>query len=208
MFSAIKIKGSLFFLMCLIAIFPNYGNTKVSAESQLKSVFLFNFVRLIEWPQNLKSSDSFNLCSLENSEINDDLLRLQNRVVRNKTVNVRFISDLKSADSCGLVYLEKGMFDVANLSTIAKQNGVLLVSDKEDFVSCYGHIEIVVNPKKSNKLSLRVNKTNTDKDSFRVSSRILMRSTVLNTEECSQSGLVEYQNVELAWKKTISKLIA
>ena len=186
MFRSTKTVFLSLILYCLLAVCHRPAISQVTGEKQLKSVFIFNFVRLIDWPSGVEDSDIFNLCSLKKSDINVDLARLQDRVVRGKKLNIKLVSGLDNLQSCALVFLENGRFDLSSLSKSDISDDLLLVSDMPGFATCIGHIEFVVNAKRKNKLTLRVNKNNTDRDGFKVSSRILIRSTVLDSEECPE----------------------
>ena len=159
---------------------------QVSGEYQLKSVFLINFVRLIDWPVTLEDANVFNLCSIKNSKINPSLTKFQGKVAKNKKINIRLIDSLDNADECSLLFLEDSNDQLVKLPGMPVNQQLLLVSDSEGFADCLGHIELAVDKNKSNKLALRINKQNVERDGFRVSSRILIRSTVLDSTECKQ----------------------
>lgn len=172
-------------MICIVFVFnSNTSHAQVSGEYQLKSVFLFNFVRLIDWPITLQDVNVFNLCSIKNSKINPSLTKFQGKVAKNKKINIRFIDSADKADECSLLFLEDSNYQPEKLSGLPTNHQLLLVSDSEGFSDCLGHIELVVDKIKSNKLTLRINKQNVERDGFRVSSRILIRSTVLDSTVC------------------------
>lgn len=170
---------------CLLwGLLTPIGFAQVSGENQLKAAFLFNFARLIDWPEDAFIDNTFNLCTLENSDINSFLMKYQGKNAKGKKLQVSVLENLKNTQSCNLLYLEKSHVFSVESDPIWRHFGTLAVSDAPGFVECSGHIELAVDKERSNKLKLRINKLNTDADGFRISSRILIRSEVLDSKTC------------------------
>lgn len=143
-------------LMCMIYV-PG-SVSQVSGENQLKAAFLFNFARLIDWPEEAFKTNTFNLCSLKNSDINSFLMKYQGKNAKGKKLNVNLLQNLDNTQSCHLLYLEKSQSFESTSNPVWRHFGSLVVSDEPDFVQCSGHIELAVDKERSNKLKLRINK--------------------------------------------------
>ncbi|UAA39031.1 YfiR family protein [Paraneptunicella aestuarii] len=158
-----------------------------STEAKLKSAFIFNFSRLIDWPEWLfdKEKPVINICTLATDELNNILKNYQGRHSNDYAFN---LVPLKSADNyqhCHLLYVDKEHPDANQyIKKITNTFGILLVSNIPNFSQCQGDIEITAS--ENGKLSLIVNQLNTRKSGLKISSRILIRSKILQTTECPE----------------------
>ncbi len=180
-------KTKRMFALCLLLVgisTPILGHAQVSGLNELKAIFLFNFARFVHWPAELDGHRVFNLCTWHASVLHGPLSEFQNKVVNGKQFNVKQIDDLKEASSCSIIYLDKSS-EHLDFPLPTELKNVLLVSDTPDFAKCHGHIEFALNRDKANKLSLIVNRHNTAASGLNVSSRVLVRSTVLESSQCA-----------------------
>lgn len=182
-----KAGKQLLFIFTLLLLVRGAFAQHFSTEEKLKSAFIFNFSRLIDWPEWSfdKEKPLINICTLATDNLNNILKNYQGRYSNNHTFN---LIPLKSSDNyqhCHLLYIDKENPSANEyLSKIKDSFGILLVSNIANFSRCQGDIEITAS--ENGKLSLIVNQLNSRKSGLKISSRILIRSEILQTTECPE----------------------
>jgi hypothetical protein len=149
-----------------------YGET--FDEYSVKAVFLFNLAKFVEWPNQAFTSanEPFVVCVLGQdpfAAVMKDAVR--GRVIGNKKVEVRDISDIQSAGKCHILFVsasEHKRFR-AILAEI-KGDGVLTVGESAEFVGSGGMINLTL---KDARFHMEIDPDAAERAKLRISSKLL-----------------------------------
>jgi hypothetical protein len=112
-------------------------------EYAVKSAFLYNFFKFIEWPADVSGSANYNLCFVGDDLFGDNLATINGRQISGKTLIVHRHLDDKSLKSCHMVFLSADNAPTYR-STIEAIRGlpIVLVGDGPDFIAHGGVIRL------------------------------------------------------------------
>ncbi len=165
-------------------------NTKThnsqAQEYLLKAAFLYNFARLIDWPENTfkHNSDPFRLCLIGNDPFGAALESLHNKKVRGHPLTIQRHLRLNNIDQCQMLFISRQ--EEEQIPTILKTINhapTLTISEVPLFAEKSGHIRFFLN---NNKLSLEVNLNAINQSGLKISSRILSLAKIVSSEETTQ----------------------
>lgn len=160
-----------FFLVSLCV----YADT--SEEIAVKTGFIFNFFKFIEWSADMAGKDSFLLCSYGKGEISDGLQLLDGKTVNGKVLNVKTNTTKETLQTCHMAYLEE--FNAALLRDL-QNSPVVTISDSAEFAKQGGIIGLV---SESEHLSFEINLDAAQKKGLRISTPMLkLAKTVLSSK--------------------------
>lgn len=130
----------VFYWVIMLVLFKA-STAFAQSENSVKASYVFNFIKFVNWPQQVWNSDKFNLCAIGEGEVVDRLSKLQGKRVRNKTIQFKQVE--KANGDCHLLYFspQEQHFLSQHLSNI-KYRPVLTVSSVSDFVDKGGMIEL------------------------------------------------------------------
>lgn len=126
-----------------------------TGEAELKVAFLFNFLKLTEWP-DAGSSESVDLCLARVDPFDNALDIFQGQQIQGKPVKTRVLESAKNLPGCRLLFIpdsDKVGAMPAWLEAAASQ-AVLTVSDRTGFIDHGGMIGLII---LDNKLRFEVN---------------------------------------------------
>jgi hypothetical protein len=121
-------------LVCALALAVPRAATAVSAsdvsEYQVKGAYLFNFIRLIEWPDApAVSTPTLPLCVLGESPVVAALDGMATAPVRGRRIVVRRITTIPDARACEVLFLSERASSDLDGVVRALPPGVLTVSE-------------------------------------------------------------------------------
>lgn len=140
---------------CLVAILlvGMYGPlvcAETSNEAALKTAFLFNFFKFIQWPV---TADAFILCTTDNDGLGDSLDVLETKTIDDKPIIIQRGVVGKTLKNCQMVYISHPD-NAAKIVRDLKGLAIVTVSDDPNFVDQGGVIGLV---QKDNRLGFEVN---------------------------------------------------
>lgn len=160
-------------VLSTLIFFPTHvyaDNTEL--EYRVKSAFLFNFTKFIQWPAAKKIRSDFSMCVAGNRQFYAKLIdTLGNMQNNNQAIKFNFIQDPSEAQQCQLVFL--GFADRESLKEwISGMSGfaVLTVSDAQDFINVGGMIQFIII---DGKIRFDINQSAAHSLSIKVSSKLL-----------------------------------
>jgi len=156
----------------------------LAKEYFVKAAFLYNFARLVEWPAKTFSSDSdpIRLCFIGNNPFGEAIKTLENKTVKNRTLQIYRDIELDSASQCQILFISESEKNrMAIIPEQLNQYPVLTVSELPGFAQNQGHIRLYLDTDKT--LSLEVNLDAIIRANLKISSRILTLATIVNSEE-------------------------
>lgn len=141
------IKVAAFFFRLLLAFaLMAAGNHARSAESAsdaaIKTAFLYNFFKFIEWPEIANSQGSYNLCITREDHLGDNLSVLNNKVVANKPLVIHRELSGQALKNCHIVFISSGDNTPALIRDLSGLP-LITVSDNPNFIDQGGIIGLV-----------------------------------------------------------------
>jgi hypothetical protein len=133
------------YLLIIAAIFmiSNIGFAQNTAKIQ--SIFIYNFIKLIEWPSAYKSG-TFNITVLGNDPIYNELVQLAKaKKAGNQTIKVAKVNNVGDIGNPHILYIPKSK---SNTISAAKGNigakSTLLISDSKSGISDGADINFII----------------------------------------------------------------
>jgi hypothetical protein len=146
-------------------------------EAAVKTGFIFNFFKFIEWSADMANKDHFLLCSYGKGEISDGLQLLNGKTVNGKLLNVKINTSKETLQTCHMAYLEE--FTAALLHDL-QSSSVVTISDHPEFVKQGGVIGLV---SENEHLSFEINLDVAQKKGLRISTPMLkLAKSVLSSK--------------------------
>jgi hypothetical protein len=147
------------------------------SEAAVKTAFLYNFFKFIEWPAGKVSQTDYQLCTSENDQLGDSLLVLKSKTVGNKTLTIRrglSVGDLKS---CHLVFIGDSQSTAAILRSL-KALPIVTVSDQPNFIEQGGIIGLV---QVDNRLGFEINLLGVNEAGLHIDAQLLKLAKSVKT---------------------------
>jgi hypothetical protein len=141
-------------------------------ESTIKALFIYNFTKQIEWPEESFSKPQFTICVLEDSEIADRLAEsVKGRKYFDKNFEVKIIKNVSESAGSQILFLpqSKGKKFEKELSGYA-QSSLLIITEEKTIPSNYSSINFV---EKNSQLRFEINVQLTKKQNIKISNNLL-----------------------------------
>ena len=140
----------------------------VAEKYQIKTMFLYNFVNFITWPNSAFTSnnDPCWIC-LFGQDLFDQLIDItvKNKKTHNRSLTVERINHLSHLPCCHILYLNiSQQSQLTRIFDITKDYSILTVSEMKGFIIAGGMIKffnennkirLAINPKALNKVQLK-----------------------------------------------------
>ena len=163
-------------LLCLPS--PGRTETEQAGEYQVKSAYLYNFAKYIDWPaEGSVNSGTFTICILGKSPFGNALGAIAGKSVRGKHVAVTYINRIEDLKECQILYIaasEKGNLSQI-LATVASRP-ILTVSDTRRFATSGGAIGFVI---VNDKIRFEINQRIAHRAGLRISAQLLKLATTV-----------------------------
>jgi hypothetical protein len=152
-----------------------YADT--AEEIAVKTGFIFNFFKFIEWSGDIENKERFLLCSYGKSEVGDGLQLLDGKTVNGKILSVKTNTSKDILKTCHMAYLE----ETSPLILHDLQNSpVVTISDSPDFAKQGGIIGLV---SEGEHLIFEINLDEAQKKGLRISTPMLkLAKTVFSSK--------------------------
>jgi len=116
-----------------------------SGEYKLKSAFIFNFAKYVEWPDSaFKIKGEFCIASLGHSPLDRELSELSGKSVHGRSIVFRQVSSPEEAAQCQVLFISRS--ELVRLDSILdslRNAPVLTVADRDDFCRKGGMLSLV-----------------------------------------------------------------
>lgn len=158
--------------MLVFFAWPHLGLAGNMTEDQIKSAYVFNFAKFVEWPAGTGTTDKVTLCIIGNDVLGGSLAALDGRKAGNRELHV-----VKSPEAdghlndCHLVFI--GASEQRRFVAILKSLGdtpPLTISDIDDFSEKGGGIGLLY---RENKIVFEVNLASVQKSKLRLPAQLL-----------------------------------
>lgn len=153
-------------------------NQTIDTNAKIKAMFVYNFTKYIEWPQNYKDGN-FVIGILGNSSLFSELNSMANsKKAGAQSFEIKNFSSASSVSKCHMLIIASditsGFSDA--LSKI-KNNSTLIITEKPGLAKQGSAINFVV---QNNKQAFELNKANLEKYDLKVSSNLLALAIVVD----------------------------
>ena len=153
-----------------------------STEYDIKAAFLYNFAKFVQW--KIGDSDHENMlhiCILGEDPFGESLDALAGKQAQGKTLKIRRLGDIGERTNCEMLFISSSQATRLKsvLDTIAKEQGLLSISDIDDFASSGGIIELQL---VDNKIRFIVNMASAKEANISLSSKLLRLGQIINGE--------------------------
>ena len=156
--------------LVILGLFAVVFSAKAQDE-KFKALFMYNFTKYIEWPQNKQSGD-FVIGVVGDSPIIEELNAIaQRKTVGSQTIKVKQISASDEVTKMHIVYVPEGKSDNAeSLAGKVKGKGVVLITDKPGFAQSISGINYI---KQDGKPKFEVSNKHLAEEGVKVSAQLL-----------------------------------
>lgn len=166
--------SSVFFSRLVLALLfavaiTSQAKAESGGEAAIKTAFLYNFFKFVEWPEASANQGAYHLCTTENDNLGDNLLILENKTIDNKALVIHRNINGNELKTCHMVFIGPS----ENAATIVRElKGlpILTVSDKPNFIDQGGMIGLVAD---DNRLGFEINLTSANIGGIHVSAQLL-----------------------------------
>lgn len=153
MLNSVPFFSRLILASLLAAAITGQASAESGSEAAVKTAFLYNFFKYIDWPEAAASQSAYNLCTTDNDQLGDSLLVLENKAIGNKPIVILRGINGKDLKSCHMVFIGSAENTVA-IARDLKGLPVVTVSDQPDFVDQGGMIDMI---NEDNRLGFEIN---------------------------------------------------
>jgi hypothetical protein len=171
----------LMFLLIVGALALVEAFAQSADEYDVKSAFVFNFTKFVEWP-NLPNSDSFKICMLGDDPFGGTLDRIvKGKVAYNQTIQIRRLKEPSEARQCQIVFV-RGEEDTkaAKLLEAVRGMPVLTVSENRRFTKMGGMIVLYM---KDGHVSVSINVQPAETAGLKISAKLMSLAKKDENEE-------------------------
>jgi uncharacterized protein DUF4154 len=155
-------------------------------ENQVKSAYLYNFGKFVEWPAKATSvGEFFPICALGDDNFGSTLeTTIAGESINGKKVLVKRVAKPQDALSCRILFISSSQQSrVKEILAELDNTSVLTVSDMPEFTQLGGMIQFVV---EANKVRFEVNLTSAERTGLTLSSELL--KVAINVKRSVQPG--------------------
>ena len=168
----------------LLVFFMQVATAMANDEEHLfKAAFIYNFAKFTQWPESVwgKDGSPLNLCTLGDDPLIKDLMRLNGKLVRGRTLKIISNEKQIKTSECHILYITKSLSaSYTPLLNSLKLNPVLTISEADSFAKHGGMIEL---NQQQGQTQLIINLLNVTQANLRISSRLLMMAKIIDTEQ-------------------------
>ena len=147
-------------------------------EYQVKSAFLYNFVKFVEWPsETFRDSDSpVKICVLGKDPFGESLDYLRDKNVGSRKLVIERLKRGDAPDKCQVLFIsDSEKNNAAEILRGVRKRPVLTVGDMKGFLQSGGIINFI---SKGNQVSSEINLDAAERSKLRVSSQLLQVGSI------------------------------
>jgi hypothetical protein len=141
-------------------------------ESTIKALFVYNFTKQIEWPEESFVKPQFTICVLDDIEIAERLIEIvKGRKYFDKNFEVKIIKNINESIGAQMLFIpqSKGKKIEKELMGIP-QTGLLIITEEKSMPANYSSINLI---EKNSQLRFEINLPLTKKQNIKISNNLL-----------------------------------
>lgn len=168
-----KLHWSILYVVLLLSM-PSHKSMAQELNNKLASVYVYNFTKYIEWPQE-KKSGSFVIAVYGKSPITDDFNKIiVAKKVGNQPIALKLATSIVGLDQCNLVYIP--LSESKNLKLIVDAlsgKPILIVSEKPGAAKKGASINLFLDEDDDFKTKFELNKKSIQNNGLIISKQLL-----------------------------------
>ncbi len=154
-----------------LVLIISFISLSVNAQiSNAQAMFLYNFSRLIKWPDNTAQGD-FVFGVVGNIEVYNNLIQITNgKKVGMQNITVKYFKEAKEITNCHVIFISNNKISQFNeIMSKAQNKAVLIVTEKKGMINSGSVIDFVIS---DDKLRYIVSEENARKNNLILSKNI------------------------------------
>lgn len=155
------------------------AHAESGSEAAVKTAFLYNFFKFIEWPKAAFNQDAYRLCTTNDDQLGDSLLVLTSKTVNNKALLIDRNINGEDLKNCHMVFIRSSE-NTAKTIRYLKDLPIVTVSDESGFIDQGGTIGLIQD---DNRLSFEINLDAANANGIRISAQLLRLARHVNTSK-------------------------
>ena len=161
---------------------PTFSMATNANINDLKVAYIYNFIRYINWPELDKKREGFHVCVHESSDLQEKLLILESKSVKDNPIKiVPILSEEEDLSMCEVLVLPKlKPQELKRFTDYATPSNILTISDTEGYAKLNVMINLVV---LNNKIKFEVNLNEVDSTNLTISSSLLKLAKIVESED-------------------------
>lgn len=174
----LQIPGMLLCLL-LIGIVPLSTYAQVDTNAKIKSLFIYNFSKYVEWPSEMREGNFVIGIYGDYPSLSVELNRMASLKKKgNQTIEIANFNATSTINKCHILFVSSQSSD--QLDTLIKEisgKNILLVADGEGLAKKGAGISLYDS---QNKQRMEINPGNVEKYKLKISSQLMALATVVN----------------------------
>ncbi len=149
------------------------------ASAKIKSIYIYNFTKYIEWPDNYKQGNFVIGFMGTNSALLGELSKMsQAKKVGNQSIEIKNISSVDDATKFNIIFiLSDNSTQLNEVLSKVKSKSTLIVTEKPGLAKQGAGINFVI---VENKQKIELNKTNIEKYKLKVATSLVEMAVPVN----------------------------
>lgn len=161
------------------------GDSSQGDEYEFKALYMMNFVKFIEWPENLEPAqkDSITIGIIGQNPFGDATKAIDGKVAKDRKIVIKQFANVKSLESCDILFIpatEKA--NLKEILTAVRGKSVLTVGEHEDFASHGGIVGFYL---ENNKLRFEINTDNAADANLKINAQLLKLARVVKKSDAA-----------------------
>lgn len=169
----------LILFLLLAAAITDQAFAESGNEDAVKTAFLYNFFKFIDWPKAASTEKVLNLCTTNDDHLGDSLWVIKNKTIGNTPIFIRRGINDDTLKTCHMVFISGSNNDEAIIKNL-KGLPIVTVSDMPGFIDHGGMIGLV---RADNRLSFEINIDTVNASSVHIGTQMLKLAKRINTEK-------------------------
>ncbi len=156
-----------------IYLFNVHAESGISREYDIKTAFIYNFAKFIDWPDNsfINAEAPLSICILGKDPFQSTIDSLTKKRIKGREITVKRLNNINNKDKCQILFVSKSEENqLDRLLDILSNENVLTVSDIDGFAVKGGMINLVNH---NNKIRFEINIKSVKQTEIRMSSKLL-----------------------------------
>jgi len=143
---------------------------KEDTNAKIKAVYLYNFSKYVEWPDDYKSGNFVVTVVGSNSSLLSELDKMAQKKVGSQTISIKNISSCSALEKSNIVFVPfESSGQLIDVISKCKSQSTLIVTEKAGLAKQGSAINFII---KENKQLFELNKANAERYKLKVSSNL------------------------------------
>lgn len=168
-------------VMIVMAIMPScaYAQESKPGEYEVKAVFLYDFLKFVEWPddQDTHAGRIVNICILGEDPFGNAFDFIQDETIGNRKLVVKRVRTHHHIDDCQVLFISSSeKEDINHILRTVKGSNILTVGDTEGFAQKGVMINFYI---EQNKVRFEINLHSLRSSGLNVSSKVMHLARII-----------------------------